>query len=235
VQLHSLSVGPKGGDHRGGAASKSSRVSNAPPSRRGLKHEACPSCGTWTTELAAAADGVLCASLPAPHAVGKPPTINTLQSFSGKHSIRSERQFCERLRYDLLFKFFLDLNVDDEGFDHSTFSRNRERLLTHEIAYQVKLVTFPTGAGEAQVSVYRPALRPSALTWFVILLEDEGQTAFLPHCAVVPSEVAAAYLAGGGVDGKLAITHGLTGRMAEWRVSLEQLGARLGQLTASRP
>jgi transposase len=45
------------------------------------------------------------------------------------YSIRSERQFCERLRYDLLFKFFLDLNVDDEGFDHSTFSRNRERLL----------------------------------------------------------------------------------------------------------
>jgi transposase len=50
------------------------------------------------------------------------------------YSIRSERQFCERLRYDLLFMFFLDLNVDDEGFDHSTFSRNRERLLTHEIA-----------------------------------------------------------------------------------------------------
>jgi transposase len=50
------------------------------------------------------------------------------------YSIRSERQFCERLRYDLLFKFFLDLNVDDEGFDHSTFSRNRDRLLKHEIA-----------------------------------------------------------------------------------------------------
>ncbi len=50
------------------------------------------------------------------------------------YTIRSERQFCERLRYDLLFKFFLDLNVDDEGFDHSTFSRNRERLLQHEIA-----------------------------------------------------------------------------------------------------
>lgn len=50
------------------------------------------------------------------------------------YTIRSERQFCERLRYDLLFKFFLDLDVDDEGFDHSTFSRNRERLLKHQIA-----------------------------------------------------------------------------------------------------
>jgi transposase len=50
------------------------------------------------------------------------------------YSIRSERQFCERLRYDLLFKYFLDLDVDDEGFDHSTFSKNRERLLKHEVA-----------------------------------------------------------------------------------------------------
>ena len=50
------------------------------------------------------------------------------------YSIRSERQFCEQLQYNLLFKFFLDLNVDAEAFDHSTFSRNRERLLDHEIA-----------------------------------------------------------------------------------------------------
>lgn len=50
------------------------------------------------------------------------------------YSIRSERQFCERLRYDLLFKWFLDLNVADPGFDASTFSKNRERLLEHEVA-----------------------------------------------------------------------------------------------------
>ena len=42
--------------------------------------------------------------------------------------MRSERQFCERLRYDLLFKWFLDLNISDEPFDASTFSKNRERL-----------------------------------------------------------------------------------------------------------
>ncbi len=50
------------------------------------------------------------------------------------YSIRSERQFCERLRYDLLFKWFLDLNIADPGFDPSTFSKNRERLLGHEVA-----------------------------------------------------------------------------------------------------
>jgi transposase len=50
------------------------------------------------------------------------------------YSIRSERQFCERLRYDLLFKWFLDLNTMDQGFDASTFSKNKERLLEHEVA-----------------------------------------------------------------------------------------------------
>lgn len=50
------------------------------------------------------------------------------------YSIRSERQFCERLRYDLLFKWFLDLNVSDEPFDASTFSKNRERLLAHDLS-----------------------------------------------------------------------------------------------------
>ena len=44
------------------------------------------------------------------------------------YSVRSERQFCERLRYDLLFKWFLDLNISDEPFDASTFSKNRARL-----------------------------------------------------------------------------------------------------------
>ncbi len=50
------------------------------------------------------------------------------------YSIRSERQFCERLQYDLLFKWFLDLNITDPAFDASTFSKNKERLLEHEVA-----------------------------------------------------------------------------------------------------
>jgi transposase len=50
------------------------------------------------------------------------------------YSIRSERAFCERLNYDLLFKWFLDLPIDAKAFDASTFSKNRQRLLDHEIA-----------------------------------------------------------------------------------------------------
>ena len=50
------------------------------------------------------------------------------------YSIRSERQFCERLQYDLLFKWFLGLNITDQAFDPTTFTHNRERLLKHEVA-----------------------------------------------------------------------------------------------------
>src|SRR3990170_5341110 len=52
------------------------------------------------------------------------------------YSMRSERQFGERLQYDLLFKWFLGLNISDRAFDHATFSKNRERLLKHAVAEQ---------------------------------------------------------------------------------------------------
>lgn len=52
------------------------------------------------------------------------------------YSVRSERQFCERLQYDLLFKWFLDLNISDPAFDPTTFSKNRQRLLEHDVARQ---------------------------------------------------------------------------------------------------
>lgn len=51
-------------------------------------------------------------------------------------SVRSERQFCERLEYDLLFKWFLDLNIMDPAFDHSVFAKNKERLLQHAVAHE---------------------------------------------------------------------------------------------------
>jgi IS5 family transposase len=50
------------------------------------------------------------------------------------YSVRSERLFCEQLSYDLLFRWFLDMSVMEESFDHSTFSKNRDRLLKHDVA-----------------------------------------------------------------------------------------------------
>jgi transposase len=54
-----------------------------------------------------------------------------LQAF---YSIRSERQLMERLEFDLLFRWFVGLGVDDPAWDHSTFSKNRDRLLAGDIA-----------------------------------------------------------------------------------------------------
>jgi transposase len=50
------------------------------------------------------------------------------------YSIRSERAFCERLNYDLLFKWFLDMRIDQSAFDATTFTKNRKRLLKHQVA-----------------------------------------------------------------------------------------------------
>jgi transposase len=54
-----------------------------------------------------------------------------LQAFYG---IRSERQLMERMEFDLLFRWFVGLGVDDPAWDHSSFSKNRDRLLEGEIA-----------------------------------------------------------------------------------------------------
>ena len=54
-----------------------------------------------------------------------------LQAF---YSIRSERLLMERLEYDLLFRWFVGIGVDDAAWDHSVFSKNRDRLLEGEIA-----------------------------------------------------------------------------------------------------
>lgn len=53
------------------------------------------------------------------------------------YSIRSERQLCERLRYDLLMKWFLGLQITDPVFDPTVFTKNRERLLKQGIALAV--------------------------------------------------------------------------------------------------
>ena len=62
------------------------------------------------------------------------------------YSVRSERQFCERLAYDMLFRWFLDLNIRGGSFDQSTFAKNRARLLEHEVTGQF----FEAVVGEAR-------------------------------------------------------------------------------------
>ena len=49
------------------------------------------------------------------------------------YSVRSERAFCEQLDYNLLFRWFLGMNLIEPSFDATTFTKNRERLLKHKV------------------------------------------------------------------------------------------------------
>jgi transposase len=49
------------------------------------------------------------------------------------YSVRSERMLMEQMRYNLLFRWFVGLSIDDAVWDHSVFSKNRDRLLGHEV------------------------------------------------------------------------------------------------------
>ena len=52
------------------------------------------------------------------------------------YSIRSERMLVEQLEYNLLFRWFVGLSMDDEVWNHSVFSKNRDRLIKHDVATQ---------------------------------------------------------------------------------------------------
>jgi transposase len=54
-----------------------------------------------------------------------------LQAF---YSVRSERQLMERIEFDLLFRWFVGIGIDDPVWDHSSFTKNRDRLLDGDIA-----------------------------------------------------------------------------------------------------
>jgi transposase len=54
-----------------------------------------------------------------------------LQAFYG---LRSERQIVERLEFDLLFRWFVGLGIDDAAWDQTTFGKNRDRLLSGDVA-----------------------------------------------------------------------------------------------------
>ena len=94
------------------------------------------------------------------------------------YTIRSERLFCEQLDYNLLFRWFLDLELDEQSFDHSSFTSNRQRLLEHEVAGEFfrgvleHARTIPIGrrlirrpCWRARVRVKRPSFATRPMPW----------------------------------------------------------------------
>jgi transposase len=53
------------------------------------------------------------------------------------YSVRSERAFCEQLDYNLLFRWFLGMDLMEPSFDPTVFTKNRKRLLEHRIGQQL--------------------------------------------------------------------------------------------------
>ena len=120
----------RGGDNRSGSLFSYVDLE----ARVGKGHPLRPICGVVNEALVA-----LSGEFSALYSRGARPSIPPekllramlLQAF---YSIRSERQLMERLEFDLLFRWFVGVGVDDAAWDHSTFSKNRERLLEGDIA-----------------------------------------------------------------------------------------------------
>ena len=51
--------------------------------------------------------------------------------------MRSERAFCEELDYNMLYRWFLDMNLLESSFDPTVFTKNRQRLLEHAVGQQL--------------------------------------------------------------------------------------------------
>lgn len=49
------------------------------------------------------------------------------------YGIRSERLLCEQLNYNMLYRWFVGLGMEDAAWDHSTYTQNRNRLIEHEV------------------------------------------------------------------------------------------------------
>lgn len=53
------------------------------------------------------------------------------------YGIRSERMLCEQLGYNMLFRWFVGLGMEDGPWDHSTYTQNRDRLIGHEVVKEL--------------------------------------------------------------------------------------------------
>jgi len=68
------------------------------------------------------------------------------------YSVRSERMLMEQLNYNLLFRWFVGLNMDDRVWDATTFSKNRDRLLRGEIAAEFFAAVLALARGKQLLS-----------------------------------------------------------------------------------
>ncbi len=83
-----------------------------------------------------------------------------LQAF---YSIRSERQLVERIGYDLLFRWFVGLGIEDAVWDATSFTKNRDRLLDGAVAG--KFLAAVLSQGEVKRLLSSSTFRSMARCW----------------------------------------------------------------------
>lgn len=66
-----------------------------------------------------------------------PERLIRAQLLQALYSIRSERQLVEQINYNLLYRWFIGLTIDDKVWNHSSFTTNRDRLLENEVIPQL--------------------------------------------------------------------------------------------------
>lgn len=68
------------------------------------------------------------------------------------YTVRSERLFCEQLDYNLLFRWFLDMDMTEPSFVPTVFTHNRSRLLAHDVAREFLLAIVAKARGAKLMS-----------------------------------------------------------------------------------
>ena len=100
------------------------------------------------------------------------------------YSVRSERQLMERLEFDLLFRWFVGLGVDDPGWDASVFSKNRDRLLAGEVAQRfLAELLAPISSASAKAAESSDTPAPTAWIPSTRLLSARATTRTKPSSA----------------------------------------------------
>lgn len=96
------------------------------------------------------------------------------------HTIRSERQLVQHIEYNLLYRWFVGLEMDDAVWDHSSFTKNRERLLNETVAraffgkvlelrraFTARIKARRDSRRSISAGMSSPALMPSAASAFL--------------------------------------------------------------------
>jgi transposase len=82
-----------------------------------------------------------------------PERLLKAQLLMALYTVRSERQLCEQIAYNLLFRWFLDMDMVEPSFDATVFTKNRDRLLEHDVAGEFfRLVVEQARAGRLMSS-----------------------------------------------------------------------------------